>query len=133
MHIAQVATPWFPLPPPAYGGIEAMAAGLVDALVERGHRVTVIGVGPDGTRGRFLPTCGLPEGARMGAAEPEVLHAARSGHLLASLGADVVHVGHGRQGEVAPDPALAPGVVVERRDERRVLRGGRGEEADAQR
>lgn len=111
MHIVQVATPWFPLPPPAYGGIEAMAAGLVDALVERGHRVTVIGVGPDGTRGEFLPTSGAAQGPRVGSANPEVLHAARAGHLLGALDADVVH-DHSTAGPLQARQRPAPTVVT---------------------
>jgi glycosyltransferase involved in cell wall biosynthesis len=111
LHIAQVATPWFPLPPPAYGGIEAMAAGLVDALVERGHRVTVIGVGPDGTKGEFMPTSGAPEGERVGAANPEVLHAARAGHLLAAMDADVIH-DHSTAGPLQARQRRAPTVVT---------------------
>ena len=49
LRIAMVAPPWFEVPPQGYGGIEAVCAGLVDRLVARGHRVTLIGADRDGT------------------------------------------------------------------------------------
>lgn len=36
-----LAPPWIPVPPPAYGGIEAVVALLCEALVERGVNVTL--------------------------------------------------------------------------------------------
>ena len=36
-----VAPPWIPVPPPGYGGIEAVAELLCDELVARGHDVTL--------------------------------------------------------------------------------------------
>ena len=45
LRIAMVAPPWFEVPPPAYGGVEAVVADLVDDLAARGHEVTLIGAG----------------------------------------------------------------------------------------
>jgi glycosyltransferase involved in cell wall biosynthesis len=42
MRIAMLAPPWIPVPPPGYGGIEAMIALLCEGLVERGHDVTLL-------------------------------------------------------------------------------------------
>jgi glycosyltransferase involved in cell wall biosynthesis len=39
LHIAILAPPWIPIPPPGYGGIEYVVALLTDALVEHGHDV----------------------------------------------------------------------------------------------
>jgi glycosyltransferase involved in cell wall biosynthesis len=39
LHIAVLAPPWIPIPPPGYGGIEFVVALLCDALVEHGHDV----------------------------------------------------------------------------------------------
>ncbi len=36
-----LAPPWIPVPPPGYGGIEAVVALLCDELVRRGHEVTL--------------------------------------------------------------------------------------------
>ncbi|MGY2061731.1 glycosyltransferase, partial [Nocardia gipuzkoensis] len=51
-----VVPPYFDIPPRAYGGVEAVVADLVDALVERGHHVTLLGAGEPGTKAqRFVP------------------------------------------------------------------------------
>jgi glycosyltransferase involved in cell wall biosynthesis len=47
-HIALLAPPWFPVPPPAYGGIEEVVRLLADGLVDAGHRVTLFA--PPGSR-----------------------------------------------------------------------------------
>ena len=41
LRIAVLAPPWIPVPPPAYGGIEAVVDMLCEALVARGHDVTL--------------------------------------------------------------------------------------------
>ena len=41
LRIAVVAPPWIPVPAPAYGGIEAVVDLLCEALVARGHDVTL--------------------------------------------------------------------------------------------
>src|ERR1035441_3035229 len=41
LRIAVLAPPWIPVPPPAYGGIEAVVDLLCEALVARGHDVTL--------------------------------------------------------------------------------------------
>lgn len=41
LRIAILAPPWIPIPPPGYGGIEAVVALLSRELVRRGHRVTL--------------------------------------------------------------------------------------------
>lgn len=92
LRIAVVAPPWFDVPPPAYGGIEAMLAGLVDTLVARGHHVTLIGAGENGTAAqRFYATYPTPPSQRLGEPLPEVLHAAAAARILADLDIDVVH------------------------------------------
>jgi Glycosyltransferase Family 4 len=41
MHVVQVAPPWFPVPPRAYGGIERVVHDLAEGLVAAGHEVTL--------------------------------------------------------------------------------------------
>lgn len=41
LRIAMLAPPWIPVPPPGYGGIEAVVDLLCRALVRRGHEVTL--------------------------------------------------------------------------------------------
>jgi glycosyltransferase involved in cell wall biosynthesis len=40
-HLALLAPPWIPIPPPAYGGIEQVVRLLAEGLVDAGHRVTL--------------------------------------------------------------------------------------------
>ena len=41
LRIAVLAPPWIPVPPPGYGGIERVVNLLCEALVIRGHEVTL--------------------------------------------------------------------------------------------
>lgn len=94
-RIAMVVPPYFDVPPKAYGGVEAVVADLVDALVTRGHDVTLIGAGEPGTKAKFVPVWdrALPE--RLGEPFPEVVHALKSRraieHIAATSGIDLVH------------------------------------------
>jgi glycosyltransferase involved in cell wall biosynthesis len=45
MRIAQIAPLWECVPPPAYGGIELVVSLLTEALVARGHKVTLFASG----------------------------------------------------------------------------------------
>jgi glycosyltransferase involved in cell wall biosynthesis len=41
MRIAMLAPPWIPVPAPGYGGVESVVSTLTEALVGRGHDVTL--------------------------------------------------------------------------------------------
>ena len=41
LSVAMLAPPWITVPPAGYGGVEAVVADLTDALVDRGHDVTL--------------------------------------------------------------------------------------------
>jgi glycosyltransferase involved in cell wall biosynthesis len=91
-----IAPPYFEIPPAGYGGIEAVVADLTDALVESGHRVSVIGAGKAGTSGDFIAVWDRAMPERLGNMQTELLHAMRTqravGQLAASSrGIDVVH------------------------------------------
>jgi glycosyltransferase involved in cell wall biosynthesis len=45
MRIGLIAPPWIPVPPPAYGGTEAVVDNLARALTARGHDVVLFTVG----------------------------------------------------------------------------------------
>lgn len=112
LRIAMIAPPWYELPPRGYGGIEMVCAALVDALVARGHHVTLFGAGSrTGTRARFVSTASTLWSARLGEPMPEMLHAARVGRLLAAGGFDVVH-DHTMLGLLAAAGRPAPTVVT---------------------
>jgi glycosyltransferase involved in cell wall biosynthesis len=107
LRIGVVAPPWFELPPRGYGGTEAVAAGLVDQLVARGHEITLVGSGRHATlAGRFHPVYPTPPTERLGEVLPEVIAAAEAGRVLDELELDLVH-DHSLAG-----PLLARGRVV---------------------
>src|ERR1700742_1832257 len=41
LRIAMLAPPWISVPAPGYGGVESVVSTLTEALVERGHEVTL--------------------------------------------------------------------------------------------
>ncbi len=82
-RIAMIVPPYFDIPPRAYGGVEAVVADLVDALVERGHHVTLLGAGEPGTRAqRFVPVWDEIQADRLGDPFPEVVHALKARRAL---------------------------------------------------
>jgi glycosyltransferase involved in cell wall biosynthesis len=95
LRIVLVAPPYFDIPPKAYGGTEAVVADLADALVSRGHRVTLLGAGESGTRANFVPLWDRPQSDRLGQPYPEIMHALRTRRAIeriaATDGVDVVH------------------------------------------
>ncbi len=92
LRIAMVVPPWLSVPPPGYGGLEQVVAGLVDALVDRGHAVTLLGAG-DGhrTAADFLAMLDELQYDRLGESLPELAHLARVNHLLSVADFDLVH------------------------------------------
>ena len=95
LRIALVAPPYFDIPPAAYGGVETVLAELANTLVDRGHRVTLIAAGRDGTRAEFRRLWDEPMTERLGEPFPEVAHAAAAREVILGLvkdeGLDVVH------------------------------------------
>lgn len=95
LRIAMVAPPYFDIPPKAYGGVEAVVADLADALVERGHQVTVLGAGDPQISARFVPLWDRILADKLGEPLPEVLHALKVRNaierLAADEGIDIVH------------------------------------------
>src|SRR5262249_2260057 len=55
MRIAQIAPLLLPIPPKRYGGTERVVSTLTDALVDRGHEVTLFASGDSRTKGRLSP------------------------------------------------------------------------------
>jgi glycosyltransferase involved in cell wall biosynthesis len=41
LRIAMLAPPWISVPPPGYGGVESVVSAVTEALVSRGHEVTL--------------------------------------------------------------------------------------------
>jgi glycosyltransferase involved in cell wall biosynthesis len=92
LRIAMLVPPWYELPPPGYGGLEIVVAGLIDALVDRGHRVTLFGAGTrSGTGAAFVSTIDRTQNERLGQSLPELAHVSRADQLIDEGGFDVVH------------------------------------------
>ncbi|GAA4287558.1 glycosyltransferase family 4 protein [Georgenia daeguensis] len=111
LRIAMVAPPFFELPPTGYGGIELVVADLIDTLVERGHEVTLIGAGRNGTRAQFRRTYAEPQHARLGEPLPEAVHAAAAAQILDRLDVDVIH-DHTLLGPLQARGRVTPTVVT---------------------
>jgi glycosyltransferase involved in cell wall biosynthesis len=55
LRIAMLAPPWIPVPPAGYGGIEAVVELLCEALVARGHEVTLFAAPGSRSPARVYP------------------------------------------------------------------------------
>lgn len=93
LHIGMVAPPWFEVPPRGYGGTEAVVAGLVDALVARGHEITLVASGHTGSRAtRQVTVYEQPPTELLGVSiMPEVIVAAEAMRAFESIPVDLVH------------------------------------------
>ncbi|HEV2371382.1 MAG TPA: glycosyltransferase, partial [Streptosporangiaceae bacterium] len=112
LRVAMIAPPYFTCPPAAYGGVESVIADLADALVDRGHHVTLIGAGTPGTRAQqFIATFHTPPADQLGEPLPEVMHTAHVGRILDDLDVDVVH-DHTLAGPLLARGRLVPTVVT---------------------
>jgi len=91
MRVGLVSTPWVPVPPPAYGGLEAVVDRLARGLVEAGHDVLL--AAPRNS------TCPVPQVPGLDDVDPgapiegnsiiEMTHVAKAYAAMAD--ADVVH------------------------------------------
>jgi glycosyltransferase involved in cell wall biosynthesis len=112
IRIAMVAPAYFTVPPEGYGGVESVVADLVDALVDRGHEVTLVGAGAHDTKAQhFISTFTEPLASQLGEPLPEVVHAARVAAALEEHDVDVVH-DHTLAGPLLARGRLAPTIVT---------------------
>ncbi|GAB4585635.1 glycosyltransferase family 4 protein [Nocardia sp. IFM 10818] len=88
MRIGLIAPPWVPVPPPAYGGTEAMVDNLARGLAALGHQVRLFTVGES--------TCPVPRSylyeqpfSPIGVAVPEAAHVLAAYEELADV--DIIH------------------------------------------
>ncbi|MFC5927715.1 glycosyltransferase family 4 protein [Micromonospora vulcania] len=88
-----VVPPWLSVPPPGYGGLEQVAAGLIDALTGHGHAVTLFGAGSQhGTAADgFVSTVPEVQYERLGESLPELAHLARVNRVIKAADFDVIH------------------------------------------
>ncbi|MFS8102206.1 glycosyltransferase family 4 protein [Lentzea alba] len=88
MRVGLIAPPWIPVPPPAYGGTEAVVGDLARGLAAREHEVVLFTVGestsPVDVRSLY-PAAVEP----MGADAPEAAHVLAAYEALSDV--DVIH------------------------------------------
>jgi glycosyltransferase involved in cell wall biosynthesis len=91
MRVGVVSPPWVPVPPPAYGGLEAVVDRLARGLVEAGHEVLL--AAPANSRCPVPRVPGLaevsPDAAIAGDTITELTHVVRSYAAMADV--DLVH------------------------------------------
>lgn len=98
MRIAQIAPPWFAVPPVRYGGIEWVVALLADGLADRGHDVTLYASGGSHTRAELVTVFDDPPGGEhIGEAYYDVVHAS-----AAYLDVDKFDLIHDHSGLIGP-------------------------------
>lgn len=110
-----VVSPWFPVPPPGYGGIELMAYNLAAELSRRGHQVTVIG--RQGSRGPFETLNLAPESwtRQLGTKDQSArtyLFLYRAYEILGKRAFDVIHDHSGPPGILVGATASSQAPVV---------------------
>jgi len=90
MSVALIAPPWFTVPPPGYGGTEAVVDSLARLLVARGHEVTVVATGGSRCAGRLRsPLIEPPDPSVLGDPWIEATHVLQA---YAQIGdADIIH------------------------------------------
>jgi len=74
MQIALIAPPWFPVPPPKYGGTEAVVSLLAEGLVERGVDVTLFASGDSQTSARLESVHATARSVEIGQMATELEH-----------------------------------------------------------
>src|SRR5215216_3830116 len=83
LRVAMLAPPWIPIPPPKYGGIEAVVSHLVSGLVARGVDVTLFAApGSRAPGAEVVSLLGAPAPDVIGDAFVEVDHVARAFALV---------------------------------------------------
>jgi glycosyltransferase involved in cell wall biosynthesis len=96
LRIAMLATPWTPVPPPAFGGVEAVVALLTEELVRRGHSVTLFCAPGSRSAAAIRPVLAAAAGQQRADRRIEVDHVATAFDMIDAEAAagrpfDVIH------------------------------------------
>jgi len=95
LNIAMLAPPWISVPPPGYGGVESVVGALTEALVARGHSVTLFCAPGSVSNARVVPLLDASHADEIERSLYEVDHVSRAFEEIdrAALidGFDVIH------------------------------------------
>ena len=91
MRVGIVAPPWIPVPPPAYGGTEAVLDTLARGLQDAGHDVLLFASGDSSCPVPIASVFAEAVGAGAGGSAAELCHVVHAYRAMAAFGADVVH------------------------------------------
>ena len=94
MRVAQIAPPWFPIPPVGYGGIERVVHDLTEGLLAAGCDVILCAPAGSQTSAQLVPTVSRPVGLNLTEAQKgrHFVEASRAAYREAlALGADLIH------------------------------------------
>lgn len=91
LRVAIIAPPWVPVPPPLYGGTEAVLDYLARGLRDAGHEVVLYATGDSTCEVPLLYTLDTAAGTVDGGAVTELRHAVNAYEAIFEWGADVVH------------------------------------------
>lgn len=92
MRIAQIATLYESVPPNGYGEIERVVSWLTEALVDRGHEVTLFASGDSVTRARLIAASPVALRCIEDTADPQAFHFAMLERVVRmSPTFDIVH------------------------------------------
>jgi glycosyltransferase involved in cell wall biosynthesis len=90
LHVGLLAPPWLPVPPPAYGGTEAVVDSLAVGLRRAGHRVTLV-THPDSRCEVDRVSSGIAGDGPIGTLDLEWEHVVTGRRLLDGVGVDLIH------------------------------------------
>jgi glycosyltransferase involved in cell wall biosynthesis len=82
LHIAMLAPPWISVPPPGYGGVETVVSTLTEALVARGHDVTLFCAPGSVSGGTVVPLLAQPHPDEIERSLYEVDHVGQAFDLI---------------------------------------------------
>ncbi len=89
MRIGLIAPPWIPVPPPSYGGIEAVVDALATGLAEAGHEVILAAAGDSTCPVPAVPASPPSTAVCMDSGRLELLHILRAYEALTEV--EVIH------------------------------------------
>jgi glycosyltransferase involved in cell wall biosynthesis len=89
VRIGLISTPWTPLPPPAYGGIEGVVDRLARGFIAAGHEVLLAAPGDSKCPAPIIPDSPPADVDGMGLSEVELGHVVRAYEAMPDM--DLVH------------------------------------------